>query len=304
MRFTTLYAALYGAWRFAYKAKWEATLAVKGIPVEMFAERTKPLRQTASAEARGPRGRDHVAALANGLLAIEAFSNAQQELTLSEVARRTALTRAAARRYLHTLVAGGYAETDGKHFRLTSRVLRLGYAYLSSAPLPQLAQPILDEIGEQTEDVAALAVLDGMDAVFVACSSPRRIIAALTRVGTRLPALSSSTGRVLLAGRPDDLVARMIERAGRIQKLTPKTLTSRNELKAVVRRARVQGFSVSDDEVEIGLRSIAVPVMNRAGTVVAALGVSVHSARMRADQLARKFLPILIRASRRLEMLL
>jgi IclR family pca regulon transcriptional regulator len=147
-------------------------------------------------------------------------------------------------------------------------------------------------------------VLDGMDAVFVACSSPRRILAAMTRVGSRLPAVSSSTGRVLLAGRPDDLVARMIERAGRLRKLTPKTLTSRNELMAAIRRVRQQGFSVSADEVEIGLRSIAVPVLSRAGTVVAALGVSVHSGRMRADQLPRKFLPFLLRGGRRLETLL
>jgi IclR family pca regulon transcriptional regulator len=263
----------------------------------MFARRAPKEKAATSVTARN---RNHVSALEKGLLAIESFSASRREQTLSDVARRAGLTRAAARRYLHTLVAAGYAETDGKLFRLTPKALRLGFAYLSSVPLPQLAQPVLENIADQTQDVAALAVLDDTQAVFIACSVQRRIVAAITRVGTRLPAFSSSTGRVLLAGMPEEAVVTLLERAGPIKKITPKTKSSRAELLAEVRSAREHGFSLNEDEIEIGLRSISVPVRDRSGTVVAALGVSVHSARMPGGQLPKQFLPILVRAAREL----
>jgi IclR family pca regulon transcriptional regulator len=244
--------------------------------------------------------RNYVAALEKGLLTIEAFSPANERLTVSGVAQYVGASRAAARRSLYTLTAMGYAESNGKHFWLTAKVLRLGYAYLSSVPLPRLAQPIIDGLGEQVDDVAALGVLDGTETVFIARSVQRRIISAVTSVGTRLPAFSSATGRVLLAGQPDETVAALLERAAPIRKLTTKTKSVKADVLAEIRRAREQGFSVSDEEIEIGLRSIAVPVRNGVGTVVAALGISVLSARMPVERLRKQFLPLLAAASRKL----
>lgn len=243
------------------------------------------------------RQRDHVCALANGLRAIEAFSASRPHMTLSDIARRAGLSRAAARRYLLTLTAAGYAETDGKHFWLTPRILRLGYAYISSVPLPQLAQPVIEALGEKTEEAVALGVLDGTESIIIASTLQRRIVGVFTRVGTHLPAFSSSMGRVLLADKPDEGLAQKLKAAGPIRKLTPKTKTSSAEILAEIRRVRTQGYCLNDEEIEIGLRVISVPVRNRIGTVVAALAISVHSARLEADELRRKFFPLLVKAS-------
>jgi IclR family transcriptional regulator, pca regulon regulatory protein len=244
--------------------------------------------------------RDQVSALANGLRAIEAFSASRPRMTLSDIARRAKLSRAAARRYLLTLEAAGYAETDGKHFRLTPRVLRLGYAYLSSIPLPQVAQPIIDAVGEQAEEAAALAVLDGTESIIIVSSIQRRIVGVFTRVGTHLPAFTSATGRVLLADKPDDVLSQKLRSAGTLRKLTPKTITSPSEILAEIGRVRQQGFSLNDEEIEIGLRVISVPVRNRLGNVVAALAISVHSARLEVRELKRKFFSMLVQSSEEL----
>ena len=159
------------------------------------------------------RDRNQVAALANGMRAIEAFAASRQRMTLAEVAKHSGLTRAAARRYLLTLVANGYANFDGKRFQLTSRVLRLGHAYISSVPLPQIAQPVVEELGHRTDESIALSVLEVNESLTIASSAPRRIVGIFTRVGTHLPALSTATGRVLLAGKTDDVVREMLRRA-------------------------------------------------------------------------------------------
>jgi IclR family pca regulon transcriptional regulator len=266
----------------------------------MCSQRTKP--QAVGPEPTKPR--EQVTAFEHGLLAIEAFSASYQKLTVSDVARRAGLSRAAARRYLLTLANAGYAETDGKRFSLTPKVLRLGYAYLSSASLPRLAQPILDEIGEETDEFTALVVRDGPDATFIAGSSQRRFVAGITRLGTRLPLHACSTGRVLLAGLPDDLVEEHLERSSPRLMLTPRTKTSRSELLAEIRRVRQQGYSICNEEVENGLRAVAVPVRHRFGTVVAALGMSVCWPASRANELTNRLLPILHRASDSLTMMI
>ena len=257
----------------------------------MCAMRTRPVERT--------EGRDHVAALANGLLTIEAFSSDRQLMTLSDVAKRTGLTRAATRRYLLTLTKSGYAEFDGKRFQLTSRVLRLGHAYMSSVPLPQIAQPIVEELGHKTEESITLCVLEGNESVTIATSTPRRIVGIFTRVGTHLPALSSSTGRVLLAGQGDDLIEHLL-RITPIRKLTSKTKASSEEVWEELRRIRKNGYALNDEEIELGLRVISVPVRNSTGATVAALCVSTHSGRFEIDQLKRRFLADLLTASARL----
>lgn len=234
--------------------------------------------------------RDFVAALARGLSVIQALGASGARLTLSQVARSAQLTRAAARRYLLTLARLGYAETDGKQFALTPLVLRLGYAYLSAASLPRLAQPVLEEIGERTQEVASLAVLDGTEIIFLARSAHRRILSVNTSVGTRLPAYCTAMGRVLLAGMPDDELARVLKGI-KPRKLTPNTRTSMREIHEEINLARKRGYALSDEELEIGLRSIAVPVSDSRGRTLLAIAVSLQAARMTPAQMVEKLLP-------------
>jgi IclR family pca regulon transcriptional regulator len=263
----------------------------------MCAMRTKSRDPARSIE------RDHVSGLANGLRTIEAFSSNRQLMTVADVARQTGLTRAATRRYLLTLTAAGYAEFDGKRFQLTSRVLRLGHAYISSVALPQIAQPIVEELGHKTEESIAFSVLEGSESLTIATSAPRRIVGIFTRVGTHLPALSTSTGRVVLAGKPDEVIAHMLETVT-INKLTDKTKMTPAQIWDEIHRIRKLGYGLNDEEIEVGLRVIAVPVRNSSGTIVAALCVSTHSGRYKIDQLKIKFLDDLLRASARLQQFL
>jgi len=234
-----------------------------------------------------------------GLRVIEAFSSTRQLMTLTDVAKQTGLTRAATRRYLLTLTDAGYAAFDGKRFQLTSRVLRLGHAYISSVPLPQIAQPIVEELGHKTDESVALSMLEGSESLTIATSSPRRIVGIFTRVGTHLPALSTATGRVLLAGKTDDAIAAFLQSAP-IQKLTSKTKTSIDEIWEEIRRIRQLGYALNDEEIELGLRVIAVPVRDSMGGVIASMCVSTYSSRYEVDQLTQKFLQLLLNASERL----
>jgi IclR family pca regulon transcriptional regulator len=236
--------------------------------------------------------RDLVAGLQKGLRIIEAFSASHPRLTLSEAARRAGVTRAAARRYLLTLASLGYAEFDGKLFSLTPRVLRLGYAFLSTASLPRLAQPVLEGLADQTREAASLSVLDGGDVLFIAHSAKRRLLSAMASIGTRLPAWCTAMGRVLLSGMQDEALDRWMKGL-RPRKLTPKTLTSQRELMEQVLQARAQGYAINDEELEIGLRSIAVPVRNSRGDVVLALGISQQAARMTPAMMKQRLLPAL-----------
>ena len=247
--------------------------------------------------------KDFVAALESGLKVIETFGPEHPRLTLSDVARQTGLSRAAARRYLLTLSSLGYAGHDGKHFWLTPRVLRLGHAQLSSTPLPQLAQPVLESVGQATGEVASIAVLDGSEVVFLARSQTRRIVSASVSVGTRLPVYCTSTGKVLLAALPEREMRHILERLRPVRH-TPRTKTRREDLLQAIRDARSNGYAVSDEEYEIGLRSISVPVYSASGTVAAAMSASTQSGRMTVEQMIRDLLPPLHRASRLLSQML
>ncbi len=259
--------------------------------------------RTRSEAASRNSDRDLVAGLANGLRAIEAFSSHHKLMTVADVARQTGFTRAATRRYLLTLRAAGYADFDGKWFQLTSRVLRLGHAYISSVPLPQIAQPIVEELGHKTEESIAFSVLEGAESLTIASSAPRRIVGIFTRVGTHLPALSTSTGRVVLAGRTDEFIEQMLRNTV-VDKLTEKTKMTPAEIREEIRRIRKQGYGLNDEEIEIGLRVIAVPVYNSASMVVAALCVSTYAGRYKIDQLKKRFLHELLDASHRLRRLI
>lgn len=236
--------------------------------------------------------RDFVESLEKGLKVIEAFDASSRSMTLSDVAARTGLTRAAARRYLLTLVALKYAEQERNVFRLAPRVLRLGYAYLSTAALPRIVQPVLEAVSGRTDEVASVAVLDGHDIVFLARSTYRRILSATVSLGRPYPAYCTAIGRVLMASRPDAEIERFLG-AIKPKKLTPKTRTTRRQILDAILKARDDGYAVLDEELETGLRSIAIPISDSSGRVICGMSLSASAGRMKVDEMVAALLPAL-----------
>jgi IclR family pca regulon transcriptional regulator len=241
--------------------------------------------------------------LEKGLSIIEAFGAQKRPLTLTQAAEITGHTRAAVRRSLLTLCNLGYAVQDGRHFQLAPRTLRLGYAYVASDPLTKVAQPILEITSERTRESASIAVLDSQDAVFVARSTHRRSLSSGLSVGARLPVYCSATGRVLLSEKTAAEVRFLLNRMSRTQ-LTPHTRTRLDDILKEIELVRTRGYSISDEELEIGLRSIAVPVRNGRGELIAAMSLSVSTARMSREQAIDQLLPELETARRQFASLL
>ncbi|SCY67485.1 IclR family transcriptional regulator domain-containing protein [Microvirga guangxiensis] len=239
--------------------------------------------------------RDFVASLEKGLQVIEAFDANRPRLTLTDVAKITGITRAAARRYLRTLTKLHYADFDGRYFSLSPRILRLGYAYLSSTALATRLQPFLERISEETGESSSAAVLDGDDIVYIARSATRRIMSIGLGVGSRLPAYCTSLGRVILAHQPTEGIEAYLQRV-RLEPRTPKTITSKDELRRVLENTRQQGYAIVNEELELGLRSIAVPLVQN-GQVTIALNLSAQAARVPASEMEERFLPALRAAS-------
>lgn len=233
-----------------------------------------------------------MAGLAKGLAVLEAFSRATPKLTISDAARLTELNRAVARRCLLTLVELGYLTHDGKYFFPTPRMLRLGETYVESSTLPQLAQPHLAAVREAVQESASLAVLQDGESLFVARSEVRRIVNTGVRIGATLPAYASATGHVLLAALTPDELQSYLDSAKPTAR-TPKTPTSADEIRARVERARTERVAITDEELEVGLRSMAVPVQDSRGHTVAAMSVSTMASRVSLAQLYDEFLPVL-----------
>ncbi len=234
--------------------------------------------------------KEYVMGLEKGLLLIEAFGVSKSPLTLSEAAEITGHSKASTRRALLTLVRLGYARVSGRRFSLEPRTLRLVHAYVNSTPLTKVAQPILEITSERTRESASLAVLDSQFVVFVARSTQRRSLSFGLGIGARLPAYCSATGRVLLAGLSDDEVEFRLQRMSR-QALTPKTKTDMPAILQEVHAVRRCGYSMSDEELELGLRSIAVPVRNGKGELLGAMSLAVNISRMSRDEVVSKLLP-------------
>jgi IclR family pca regulon transcriptional regulator len=232
----------------------------------------------------------YVQSLERGLAVICCFSAERPRLTLSQVAGQAGLSRAAARRSLITLQTLGYVGSDGRQFHLTPRVLTLGYAYLSSSSLADVAQSHLSDLANEVHESCSASVLDGFEIVYVARAATKRIMTISLSVGTRLPAYATSMGRVLLAALPDDQLADYLEEAT-LSRLTERTIVDRDRLRAEVERTRSRGWCVVDQELEDGVRSVAVPIHDAAGRVVAAVNTSAHATRVPSATLQRSFLP-------------
>jgi IclR family pca regulon transcriptional regulator len=233
---------------------------------------------------------DQMGGFAKGLAVIEAYGRGRPSLTIAEVARLSGLDRASARRCLLTLVNRGYASTDGRYFELTPRVLRLGHAYLA-ASLPRLIQPTLDELSNDLRESCSASVLDGTEIVYIARAARHRLIGVGLHAGSRLPAYCTSMGRVLLAALPPNDSRAILMQSDR-QPITERTLTDIGHLVGELARIRADGYSIVDQEVEIGSMSIAVPVRNISGHTVAAIVVAVHatpvmSVKLRTEILSR-----------------
>jgi IclR family pca regulon transcriptional regulator len=246
------------------------------------------------------RGPDFVQSLERGLSVIRAFDADHTELTLSEVAAATGVTRAAARRFLLTLAQLGYVRADGRYFSLTARVLELGFAYLSSLSLPDIAEPHLESLVAEVNESSSVSVLDGADVVYVARVPTSRIMTVVISVGTRFPAYCTSMGRVLLAGLPDDALESYLDGV-RLEPLTSRTVTSAAALRGEIAKARAQGYSLVNQELEDGLRAIAAPVRDRSGRVIAAVNVSAHASRTSLEVMRRDLLPPLLKTAARIE---
>ena len=237
---------------------------------------------------------DMISSLAKGLRVIECFSADAPRLSISDVARLTGLDRATARRCLLTLHGAGYADYDGKFFSLTPRILRLGMGALASLPLPQIVQPWLDQLADQIGQSCSVSILDGLEIVYVARAAQRRVMSIGLMPGSRLPAHCTSMGRILLAALPVDEARAVIE-ASDLTPRTPFSLTDPEEILARIIRAGQEGHVVIDQEVEMGLRALAVPVLDGSGRVVAALNTGMAAMHGDPGELAAQYLPRLLK---------
>jgi IclR family transcriptional regulator, pca regulon regulatory protein len=249
------------------------------------------------------RGDSYVQSLARGLLLIRAFNARRPAMTLSEVALAAGLTRAGARRILLTLEELGYVSVEGRQFRLTARILDLGFAYLSSMPFWELAEPVMESLVEKVRESSSASVLEGTDIVYVLRIPTHKIMTIRLGPGSRLPAWCTSMGRVLLAGLEDTEVDAVLRRS-RLEAHTPLTVTDRGELRAIIAGVRARGWALVNQELEEGLISISAPIRDQNGKVLAALNISGQANRTSAQQMVKRFLPPLRAAADRVTALL
>ncbi len=242
--------------------------------------------------------------LARGLSVIQAFSQKKRQLTISQLSGKTGLSRAAVRRVLYTLAKLGFAGSDdGRHFYLGPRILALGYSYIASMPLATAAQPVLERVSHELHESCSISTLDRAEIIYVARANVTRIMSIDLGVGSRLPAFCTSMGRILLASLPaEDLESYLSQTE--LKRFTERTITSAEKLRQVLRLVGRNGYAIVDQELELGLRSMAVPIQNPNGKIVAALNVGTHAQRVSIQELQTKFLPRLRSAAQELSMLL
>jgi IclR family pca regulon transcriptional regulator len=247
-------------------------------------------RSTEEQRLANEAGPEFLEALARGLRVIQTFGQEHRQLSLSDIARLVELPRASVRRILHTLIRLGFAESDGRMFRLTPRVLMLGSAYLRANPISTVLQPALERLSAEINEACSTAMPDGDDMVMIAHASPARVLQLSGQIGLRLPAVSSSLGRIWLASLDDDRLDKFLTRI-RPKQLTARTVVDKGALRRAILKARTDGYSLVDQEAEVGFRSISVALRRLDGKTIGALNVGVHSERGPLNILRDQFLP-------------
>ncbi|WP_137189256.1 IclR family transcriptional regulator domain-containing protein [Stenotrophomonas rhizophila] len=246
---------------------------------------------------------DFMTSLGRGLVVLSVFSQHPREVTMSQISTETGISRAAVRRVLYTLEKLGYVGEQGRGFVLLPRVLGMGGAYVASSSMTAAAQPVLDALRDDVHESCSLGVLDGDDVLYVARAETVRIMSIGLRAGSRLPAYCTSMGRVLLAALPHDTLESYLER-NPLRPRTERTVTRMDEFMDTLERVRREGVALVDQELEIGLRSIAVPVHARSGAVVGALNIGTQAGRISLGVMQSQLLPRLREAAQRLGTLL
>ena len=236
--------------------------------------------------------RSYVESLARGLAVMRAFREQSDRLTLSDVARITGLSRAAVRRSLPTLEALGYAESSGRYFSLSPQVLTLAQAYLSSSPVPRVAQSFLEKVSEQLGQSCSLSILHHDEVIYIARSARKRIGSLHRDVGTHMPAHCTSMGRVLLAALSDKELDAFLATA-KLESHTRYTITDRDELRAVIEKVKRSNHCLVDQEFEIDLRTLAIPIQNASGRVIAAMNIGARASQTGKKQMLDEFLPVM-----------
>lgn len=246
---------------------------------------------------------DFVNSLARGLNVLGCFEKGHQKMTLTQVAARTDLTRGTARRFLLTLCTLGFVATDGKLFWLTPKVLKFSSDYLSTFGLGEAANAIIQKVTDTLNESSSMAVLDGDEIVYVARVEKQSVYSNSIEVGTRLPVHTTSMGLVLLAGLSEDEFERWLEKC-HLTKFTKNSITDKRKLKRLITQIRKDGYAINDGGLEIGVRSISVPILDREQKVIAAINVATLAARTSLEQMENQFLPVLRDAARKISMVL
>lgn len=263
------------------------------------AQKQKTMEQLANGSDATDNDALGVQAFERGLAVIRAFVNQDRALTISDVAEITQLSRATVRRLLGSLVRLHYARTDGQSFQLTPTILELGYAYLSSNQFWERVQPYMHDVVRELNESCSLGILELPNVVYVARVPAQRIVLNIAiNIGTKIPASVSSMGRLLLAYQPRDVVLQYLEQHP-LQAYTPRSVTDTQEFLEILDRAQADGWVLVDEEMEIGLRSIAVPLRNRRGDVIAAMNVGAPTSRASVEHMVSRFLPVIREAANR-----
>ena len=255
---------------------------------------------SSESSSNGGPDRDYVQSLSRGLTVLEAFNAERPAMTLADMSRATGLTRATVRRLLLTLVALGFVCTDGRTFELTPRVLDLGFAYVSSLQLPDIAQPFMEALSDRVHESVSASVLDGPQIVYVARVNTQRIMGISLAIGSRLPAAWTSMGRVLLAGLSDVQLDEFLDGLV-VSGPTRQSINNIDALRSEIHTVRSQGYALIDQELEEGIRSVAAPLRDRRGRTLAAINVGTHAARVTLKELRGVILPDLLATARSIE---
>jgi IclR family pca regulon transcriptional regulator len=241
--------------------------------------------------------------LARGLAVVQAFSDSRKPQTIAQISQKTGIPRAAVRRCLHTLKQLGYVDAELNNFSLRPKVLTLGYSYLSSTPLTVSSQPYLNNISRTLGESSSLAVLEDDEVLYVARSAASRVMSVALNTGSRLPAYCTSLGRVMLAHLPPQELDAYFARV-KLKPMTKRTVVNQKKLREILAGVRHDGYALIDEELELGLRSMAVPVRGASGNVLAALNVGAQAARVSVETMKQEFLPVLLRGAQELSVLL